>query len=357
MRFPYPEFVHSLESPRVVFGFGSARLGPLAEELDRLEFTRVLFLAAPEHAEIAQRLADRVVGVFTEARMHVPVDVVDDVVELATERGVQACVAVGGGSTIGLAKALALRAGLPYIAVPTTYAGSEMTTIWGLTDSGLKRTGRDPIVAPRTVVYDPELTLSLPTPMSVTSGINAIAHAVEALYAPDGTPIVALLAEESIRALVRSLPVIAAKPTDHGARGDALYGAWLAGICLNATTMGLHHKLCHSLGGTLDLPHASTHTVVLPHVLAFNAQHGPNAVRAMASALQVEERDAPRALQAFATRLGAPISLAELGARRDGLSEVVEQAVNVPYSNPRPVDAADLMALLNAAYDGRVIGR
>jgi maleylacetate reductase len=219
------------------------------------------------------------------ARMHVPIEIADRARGRARELGADALVAVGGGSAIGLGKAIALEHGLPVIAIPTTYAGSEMTPVWGLTQGGQKRTGRDPRVLPTSVIYDAELTLTLPVGMSVTSGMNAIAHAVEALYAPDATPIISLMAEDGVRALTGALPTLVTSARDLEARSAAQYRAWLCGACLGATTMSLHHKLCHSLGGTLDLPHAPTHTVVLPHALAYNQPAAPEAVAALSRAL------------------------------------------------------------------------
>jgi maleylacetate reductase len=222
--------------------------------------------------------------------------------------------------------------------------------VWGLTEHGAKRTGRDPKVLPRGVVYDPELTLSLPVPLSVTSGLNAIAHAVEALYAPDTSPLVALMAQEGVRALARALPEVAEEPQSVGARGRALYGAWLCGSCLGATTMGLHHKLCHVLGGTFDLPHAETHTVVLPYVLAHNAPAAPEAAAAVAGAL--DAADAPTALWDLAGRLGAPRSLAELGLTGADLRTAAARTAGETFANPRPVTADGVLALLRAAYEG-----
>jgi maleylacetate reductase len=285
--------------------------------------------------------------------MHVPVEVADRAVELARSLGADGCVAVGGGSSIGLGKAIALRTGLPLIAVPSTYSGSEMTPVWGITENGAKRTGRDPAVLPRSVVYDPELTLELPVPLSVTSGINAVAHAVEALYAPDTSPLIALMAEEGVRALAGALPELAAGPRSLDARGRALYGAWLCGSCLGATTMGLHHKLCHVLGGTFGLPHAETHTVVLPYALAYNAPAAPEAATAVARALGAEDAGAaPVALWELAGRLGAPRSLAELGLKESDLATAAAQAVSQAYANPRPVTEDGVLALLRAAYEG-----
>jgi maleylacetate reductase len=334
--------------------FGAGRLGEIAEEVDRLGLARVLVLSTPGHRQLAvdaaQLLGERAAGVHAGAVMHVPIASVEQARSAALSLRADCSLAIGGGSTIGLAKALALQADLPYLAVPTTYSGSEMTPVWGITQDGRKTTGRDPRVLPASVVYDPQLTESLPISTSVTSGINALAHAVEALYAPDTNPMVSLMAAEGARLIVSSLPAIAAHPRDPEARADALQGSWLCGLCLGGTTMALHHKLCHVLGGSFDLPHAPTHTVVLPHVLAYNAPAALAALAALRSALNAE--DPALGLWELAGRLGAPRSLAELGLPHDALGAVVAEVGGNPYPNPRPVDHESLLALLERAWSG-----
>lgn len=343
-------FSYQAQPMRVVFGAGSsARLG---DELDHLGLERVLVLATPGRSETAERLADtlgpRALGVHAHARMHVPLQTADAAADEARARGADGCVAVGGGSAIGLGKAVALRHRLPVVAVPTTFAGSEMTPVWGLTDDGVKTTGRDPAVLPRSVVYDPDLTRSLPPQVAVTSAVNALAHAVEGLYAPDGSPIVSLMAEEGARAIVSALPGLTGD--DDGARTEALYGSWLCGAVLGAASMSLHHKLCHVLGGTFDLPHAAVHTVVLPHVVAVNATAAP----AMTAALsRVLGTDTPAtALWELTGRLGAPTSLAELGLAATDVERVVDAVAAAPYANPRDVPADEIRALLHRARHG-----
>ncbi|MFJ3670028.1 maleylacetate reductase [Streptomyces sp. NPDC090106] len=346
-------FVHDTPPARVVFRPGASTTAT-AGEAERLGLRRVLVVSGTRGADTARAVADSLgaasAGLHTGARMHVPAQVAEEAVRAARAADADGCVAVGGGSAIGLGKAVALRTGLPLIAVPSTYAGSEATPVWGLTEHGVKRTGRDPSVLPRSIVYDPELTLGLPVPLSVTSGVNAIAHGVEALYAPDASPLTALTAEEGVRAMARALPALAEAPTDLDARSDALYGAWLCGSCLGATTMGLHHKLCHVLGGSFGLPHAETHTVVLPYALAFNAPAAPDAATAVARALAAD--DAPTALWHLAGRLGAPRSLAELGLKEDDLTVAAELATRQAYANPRPVTADAVLEVLRAAYAG-----
>jgi maleylacetate reductase len=299
---------------------------------------------------VAALLGARAAGIFDRAAMHVPVESAREARAEAQRLGADCAVALGGGSTTGLGKAIALESGLPIVAVPTTYAGSEMTPIYGLTEGGLKKTGRDERVRPKSVIYDPELTLSLPFAMTVTSAFNAIAHAAEGLYAPDANPVIALMAEEGIRASAAALRPLQKDPRDLDARSDALYGAWLCGTVLGAITMGLHHKLCHTLGGSFNLPHAEVHTVVLPHALAYNAPAAPEAMARVARALCAS--DAARGVHALARRLGAPTSLAALGMPADGLDRAADLAVQNQYANPRPLERTALRALLQRAFDG-----
>lgn len=351
-------FELQLAIPRVVFGVGS--LARLPAEIERLGAQRALVLSTPEQKasaeQVAAMLGARAAGVFARAVMHVPIETAREARDVARRLEADCAVAVGGGSTTGLGKAIALDSGLPIVAVPTTYAGSEMTPIYGLTEGGVKKTGRDVRVLPKTVIYDPDLTMTLPLPLSVTSGVNAIAHAAEGLYSPEPNPIIALMAEEGIRALARALPRLHADGHDRAARHDALYGAWLCGATLGHVAMGLHHKLCHTLGGTFNLPHAETHTVVLPHALAYNAVAAPQAMariaRAMGAADDVDPMGAPRAIFAFTSRLGAPTSLRAIGMPADGLDRAADLAALTPYPNPRALDRQALRSLLQRAFDG-----
>ena len=337
---------------RVVFGAGS--LDKLAEEVARLGAERAIVLSTPEQRasaeDVARRLGPRAASVFPEAVMHVPIETARAAREEARRLGADAAVAVGGGSTIGLGKAIALDSGLPIIAVPTTYAGSEMTPIYGLTEGGAKKTGRDARVLPRTVIYDPLLTLGLPAKISGPSGMNAIAHCVEALYAENANPVISLMAEEGIRTLAHSLPRIAADLGDLDARGDALYGAWLAGISLGAVGMALHHKLCHTLGGSFNLPHAETHTIVLPHAVAYNSEAAPEAMQRIARALG--GKDAANGLYDLAAVIGAPLALKEIGLREQDLDRASEIATCNPYYNLRPVSRDGIRRLLEDAFQG-----
>ena len=347
-------FVHETRASRVLFGPGARQLLPL--ELDQLGIGRALVLTTPEQAPLGQQVADllgvRSVGVYSKAVMHVPANVARAAVAAAVELGADGCVAVGGGSTIGLAKAIALESGLPIVALPTTYAGSEMTPLYGITEAATKKTGRDWRVVPRAVVYDPELTLTLPVALSMTSGMNAMAHAAEALYAPDGSPVFNLIAEEGIRALASALPRLRETPQDLDARGDALYGAWLCGTVLGNLQMGVHHKLCHTLGGSFNLPHAEVHTVILPYALAYNAGSAPQAMARIARALG---RDvAPAGMRQLGEALGVPRSLREIGMPADALDRAADLVVASPYPNPRPIEREPIRALLQRAYDGQM---
>ncbi|MFJ1254228.1 maleylacetate reductase [Cupriavidus sp. CuC1] len=346
-------FVYNGLPSRVVFGAGS--LDQLGREIELLGATRALVLSTPQQRAQAEALAAqlgaRAAGVFAEAVMHVPVETARQARAFAAQVGADCAIAIGGGSTTGLGKAIALETSLPIIAIPTTYAGSEMTPIYGLTEGGVKKTGRDLRVLPKTVIYDPALTTSLPPALSLTSGINAIAHAAEGLYAQDANPIISLMAEEGIRALGDGLPRVMDEPADLAARSDCLYGAWLCGAVLGSVGMALHHKLCHTLGGTFNLPHAETHTIVLPHVLAYNRDAAPEAMKRIARALRAE--DAAQAAFDLAHDHGAPTALKDIGLTAADLDVALDLALKNPYWNPRPVERAPLRALLEAAFEGR----
>jgi maleylacetate reductase len=345
-------FTYDQAPARVIFGMGA--FDRLADEVKRLGARRAIVLSTPEQLkdgeEAARRLGALFAGIFPQAVMHVPIETARAARDMARRLDADCCVAIGGGSTVGLGKAIALESGLAIIAVPTTYAGSEMTPIYGLTEDGIKKTGRDRKVLPRTVIYDPELTLTLPPKIAGPSGMNAIAHCVEGLYAMDGNPIISLFAAEGIRALARSLPIVVETPGDLDARADALYGAWLAGTVLGAVSIGIHHKLCHTLGGTFNLPHAEVHTVILPHAVEFNSRAAPDAMRIAAEALGAE--NAARGLFDLAVRIGAPVALKNIGMPADGLERAAELAVQNPYSNPRPVEYSGVLALLRNAWAG-----
>lgn len=351
-------FEHRTLSQRVVFGAGRARTD-LTREVDALGGTRVLLIAALGERTLAEELAAglAVAGGFHDVRPHVPVAVAEAARAAAAETGADLLLSIGGGSTTGTAKAVALTTGLPVLAVPTTYAGSEATPVWGLTEGRRKSTGTDPRVLPRTILYDPELSVTLPVALGVASGLNALAHCVDSLWAPRANPVLDAMAGEGIRALAPALRGIVAHGDDLEARSGCLYGAYLSAATFAGAGSGLHHKICHVLGGAHDLPHAETHAVVLPHVLALNGAAAPEAAARVAAALGAEAAGTAGGAVAGLLRLyddlGAPRALRDLGMPEDGLDAVAEQvAAAVPEGNPRPVDAHDVRALLQRAWAG-----
>ena len=346
-------FVYESLPARVIFGLGT--VAQLKSEAERLGVRRALVLSTPgrgeaQAREIASLMGNLGVGIHAGADMHTPVEATEQALQVVQELGVDAVVAVGGGSATGLGKAIALRTDLPQIVLPTTYAGSEMTPILGETRDGVKTTQRTLKVLPEIVIYDVDLTLGLPPAAAATSGMNAIAHAVEALYAKDSNPVISLVAEEGIRSLAGALPRITEDPHDSTARSDALYGAWLCGTCLGAVGMALHHKLCHVLGGTFNLPHAETHTIVLPHAVAYNAPAAPEAMARVAKA--VEAVEAAQGLFDLAGRLGTKQALRDIGMPEEGIEQAVRATLAAPYWNPRPLEEAALRGLLTDAWNG-----
>ena len=346
-------FIYNAMPGRVVFGSGV--LSAIADEARGQGCKRVLVLSTAGRRAMGeaavQCLGDLSVGLFDGAAMHTPVEVTERAMQVMRETGADGVVSIGGGSAVGLSKAIAARTNVPQIVVVTTYAGSEATPILGETREGVKTTRRGPEILPEVIVYDVDLTLDLPLEISLPSGINAMAHAVEGLYAVDANPPISLLAEEGLRAMASALPRIKVDPRDVEARSDALYGAWACSAVMGSVSLGLHHKLCHTLGGTLGLPHAQTHAVMLPYVTAFNATVAPEAMARIARALGV--RDAAVGLHDLARSLGAPQSLQEIGARKEGLERVADLVVATPYPNPRPIERGLISDLLVDAYWGR----
>ena len=346
------QFVHDTLPQRVCFGSGEAAAS-LGREAARLGATRVMLIASAGETELAGPVAqDLPVALhYDDVVMHVPVEVAERARRAAAENHVDALVSVGGGSTTGLAKAVALTTGLPLIAVPTTYAGSEATPVWGLTEGARKTTGTDPRVLPKVIVYDAALTMSLPVPLSVASGLNALAHCVDALWGPNADPLNAALAAEGIRSLRAGLPRVVADPMDLDGRESTLYAAYLSAVAFASAGSGLHHKICHVLGGKYNLPHAQTHAAVLPYVLAFNGPAAPEAERRIAAALGAGH--ALDGLAALQQELDAPHALADYGFTEDSVDAAAEAILPaVPESNPRPVTAGDLRTLLRAAWSG-----
>jgi maleylacetate reductase len=347
---PFPSFAFDALPGRVVFGVGA--VGRLGEELDRLGAGRVLAVASPRAVDgLVERLGGRWAGSWTDVQQHVPVESAAKALAMARQLEADCLVAMGGGSATGLAKAVALEHPAPIVAVPTTYAGSEVTPIYGVTGPDGKRTGREPRVLPRVVVYDPALTTGLPARVTGASGMNALAHCVEASYAPGANPVSSLLGEEGARALARGLPGAVRDPADLGARSDALLGAWLGGSALAGAGVAIHHQLCHLLGGAYRLPHGELHAVMLPHTVRFVAPTARPQLARLAAGLGTD--DLPGALWDLARRLGAPAGLAELGLAETELDRAAAQAVARVVQTPRRAGVAELRALLDDAWRGR----
>jgi maleylacetate reductase len=336
-------FVYAALPTRVIFGRG--KISEVANEAKRLGIKRPLAITTSQQSGAAAPVLDATGGVgFAGAVMHTPVSVTEEALAVLKAEGCDGTIALGGGSSTGLGKAIALRTDLPQLVIPTSYAGSEMTNILGETADAAKTTKRDARIQPETVIYDADLLGTLPPKFAATSGMNAIAHAVEALYAIDGNPIVSLMAEEGIRALASALP--------RGVAGqdEALYGAWLCGTVLGSAAMALHHKLCHVLGGTFDLPHAETHAVILPHATAYNAVASPDAMMRIARALNAKE--AAGGLYDLAKKLGCHLALKDIGMNEQGLDKAADIAVANPYPNPRPIERGAIRQLLENAFHG-----
>ncbi|WP_308817189.1 maleylacetate reductase and hydroxyquinol 1,2-dioxygenase domain-containing protein [Pseudonocardia alni] len=347
-----PAFDITTAPSRVLFGTGT--LDAVADEVARLGRHRVLVLASPDLSAVGDRVVEALgpvaVARFDGAVMHTPVDVTDDAEKLVHSSSVDCVVSVGGGSTTGLSKALAARTGVDQVILPTTFAGSEVTSVLGETSGGVKTTRAAPEILPEVVIYDVDLVSTLPAAIAVTSAVNALAHAVEALYSPQANPAIDGLAIRAIRFLGRGLRRIGDGEDGAETRSELLQGAWLAGTCLGAVGMSLHHKLCHTLGGSFDLPHAPTHTVVLPHVLAYNAASAPEAMGEIARALDVA--DAASGVFDLIAAAGGPTALRDLGLREEDLSRAAQLAVARPYPNPAPLSAAGIEELLGAAWRG-----
>lgn len=345
-------WTHESLPQTVRFATGDAR-SAVTDAVSALGADRVMVIAGDDESALAREVAaDLHVAVWHhEVAMHVPTTVADRARSAAAEHRVDALVSVGGGSTTGLAKAVALTTGLPIVAVPTTYAGSEATNVWGLTEQSRKTTGTDPRVLPHTIVYDATLMLTLPVEMSVASGLNALAHCVDSMWAPRADPIDRAFATEGIRALRIGLPQVVAAPQAVEGREQTLYGAYLAAVAFASAGSGLHHKICHVLGGRFDLPHAQTHAVVLPHVLAFNSPNAPEAEQRIAGAF-----DSPTALEglvALRRSVDAPTALRDYGMPESGIRQAAEAVAEaVPEGNPTPTTVENLSALIRAAWEG-----
>jgi maleylacetate reductase len=347
---PFPPD-RDVDGTRVVFEQG--RIAMLPDYVRELGVRRAFAVTsggrAASQVNLPELLGENFAGAYESARQHVPVATVAESLALFHQSGADACVALGGGSAIGLGKSIARASDVPLVAVPTTYAGSEMTSIWGETGAQGKLTGRDVRVRPRLVIYDVALTLGFPARMSAASGMNAMAHAVEALYAANADTDVRDEAERAARLLARSLPRVVADGSDPEPRTGALAGAHLAGRALDRASMGLHHRICHVLGGTFGLPHAQTHAVLLPHVVAFNAPAATEAMERLGRALGVPASEAPIALSRLNHVLGVEETLRVLGLRDEDVSRAADEVLAKAYPNPRPASAEEVRGILRKA--------
>lgn len=347
------DFDYQAFEARIVFGPG--KVSELPAEIDKLGGRSVLVISTGSQRAVADAAIDALGAAYAAridgAVMHVPRENVVSALDLVRQHVCDCVVAIGGGSALGVAKGIALETALPIVAVPSTYAGSEMTDIWGISEGEGKTTGRDKRVVPKTVIYDPDLTRGLPARLAGPSGINAMAHSVEALYAQNRNPVLSMIAEEGIRAMASGLPAVCDGSAGDDERGAALYGAFMCGLALATATMGIHHKLCHVVGGTFGMPHAETHTVILPHATHFNRDAAPEAMQAISRALSADS--AAGGIFDLAGKIGAPTALKDLGLSEEDLDRAAEIATASPYYNPQPVDRDGVRALLDAAYHGR----
>ncbi|KAF4958672.1 hypothetical protein FGADI_2222 [Fusarium gaditjirri] len=351
------DFVYAILANRVVFGSGSIR--KLPAEIKRLQVSRPLLLCTPGKSHLADQLSNiikdaslDVAGIFPHATAHTPTPVTERGTAFLDSVSADCVVSIGGGSVVGLGKAISIRSGVPHISIPTTYSGSEMTPILGETKDGLKTTRSDPKILPAVVIYDVDLTLTLPPTICSTSGINAIAHAVEALYAQNTNPITSILALEGVKSLAEALPQIVESPDSKAPRDQALYGAWLCGTVLGNSSMGLHHKICHVLGGSFGLPHAETHTVMLPHSLSYNAPRIPEPMAKLATVFPGSEGDALKGLGLLMGKLPVPRGLKDLGMKESDIERAAQIATSNQYPNPRPLEFNWIFELLRRACAG-----
>lgn len=346
------EFEHNTLAQRVLFGAGKSRSN-LAAEVSRLDAQSVMVIASDSEQELAASICGSIAPrlVYSDVAPHVPIEKAEKARAAAAEHDIDLLVSIGGGSTTGLAKAVALTTGIPIVAIPTTYAGSEATNVWGLTEASRKTTGVDARVLPVTVIYDVLSLLTLPVDLSVASGLNALAHAIDSMWAPRANPINATLATESIDALAGGLRAIKKDSSSLAGHDQMLYGAYLSAVAFASAGSGLHHKICHVLGGAYNLPHAQTHAVVLQHVLAYNAPFAPDAEARIAGALGAD--NAVTGLAMLRTELNAPEALRDYGLQEADLSAAAQLVLDVaPVSNPRPVTKGSLLELLRNAWAG-----
>jgi maleylacetate reductase len=342
-----PHFEEEAEGVHIQFGT-DAGTGVVAE-LGRFGRTHPLVIASNRHADLVAELeanSDLVVSRFTTVRRHVPTALVEQALTEAARSEIDSLVCIGGGSSIGLGKALAHQLALPIVAVPTTYSGSEMTPVWGVTDGRVKRTATDPLVRPAAVIYDHRLTTSLPVAASGASGLNALAHCV-AVGSGGAGPLGILTGLEGIAVLMRALPLLAQSPSDACTRSGLQYGGFMAGLTLSRATMGLHHRLCHLLGGAFDLPHADTHAALLPYSIEAARLYRHPLGQRVAAAIG-SDNPAGRVWD-IGRQLGLPTSLSDLGVTARAVDKLLPRLATEP-SDRSVVEAR--RAVIAAALSG-----
>lgn len=347
------QFSHQSHAVRVVFGPGKVQ--QLKAELQRLAAKRALFICTSSgrqrYRTQIESLGPLCAGVFDRVEPHCPQSIAEAALEEYRRLDADAVVALGGGSTIGVGKYIAANGHANVVAVPTTPSGSEMTSLYGVKIGLEKRTSRDDRVRPKSAIYDPELTLTLPAHETATIGMNCLAHCVEGLYAREPDPIAGLLAQDGIRALANGLPASCAQPEDIDARSLMLYAGFLGGLVVSMVGIALHHKLCHILGGHFGVPHGESNAVILPYVVAYNAPAAPQAMSILSNVFGSAEP--ALAIYELARRINAPRSLQELGMREEALEPCARELVSESFYNPRPVKLDEMMSLLHEAYVGR----
>ncbi|MFD1561083.1 maleylacetate reductase [Paraburkholderia silviterrae] len=338
-------------SPTVLFGAGRAnRVSERLRELGRSRALVVTTHSGPRrYAPVIESMADMTHATFAGAQPHCPVDVARAALEVYERAGCDSVVSIGGGSTIGLGKYLSVEAGAVHVALPTTLSGSELTPLFGVLVDGEKRSRREPRALANTVIVDPALAQSLPIRETATTGMNALAHCIEALYVPKRNPLTSQLALTGIDMLYRALTKLAVEPTNLEARTQAAYGATIGGLMVNSVGIGMHHRICHVLGGRFEVPHGESNCVVLPHVLAYNAPAIPQACAAMESVMGVHPAVA---LQRLVRELGAPVALSELGVPAERIAAIASESFHHIDHNPFPIDEAAVLGLLQAAWSG-----
>ena len=368
------EFHYVSLSNEVIFGAGS--LGRLAEAVDRLGYRRLMLCASHSMelsghlAEVEALLGSRLALSFAGVKPHVQDVQVDDAVALALEKQVDGVIGLGGGSPIGMAKAVAFtlskEKSIPVFAIPTTYAGSEMTALYGVTHSRetppRKVTVSDPIVAPRLVIYDPQLTLDLSPEMTAATGMNALAHCIEALYSVTHNPLSSACAVSAVHSINSALLSCYKNGNDLEARTQMLIGAHLAGLSLTGVKLGLHHGLCHILGGTANVPHGVANSIILPHAIRFNADATAAQLLPAAQAMGVTSttRKPAAVIDALAQKIAdltaemnLPQRLREAGVPEADLPRLARLGFEsqTVQNNPKHIkDAAQIEKLLREAW-------